>query len=272
MTETYTEYDTRLVEKALTILFGRDSEWAAKDRLDRIDGDVLKSAFRRKSLHFHPDRAASLGMDEATLCELFKRLHGAYRFLNKVVIDEQRKTQDPASNDLWTPGSESKRQSGDVYTGQPNTTGVHRRTTRSSSGLYTGPPPRSYVRFAQFLYYHRIIDWQTMIDAITWQRRVRPKIGEIGRSYRFFDHHDIIRILRNAGPGNLFGATALNLNIIDQRQLLTMVGKQRNMRLPIGRYFIDKRILTPAEVDNLLEQKRRHNMRYGNRRTGERGS
>ena len=90
-----------------------------------------------------------------------------------------------------------------------------------------------------------------------------PKIGEIGRSYRFLGHQDILQVLRNTSVGDLFGATALRLNLIDRRQLLTMVGRQRNVRLPIGRYFIENEILSVDEVRILLEENRRYILRYG---------
>ena len=48
--------------------------------------------------------------------------------------------------------------------------------------FHLSPIPDRPLRFGQFLYYAGLIDWHTMIDAITWQLNVRPKIGEIGRA------------------------------------------------------------------------------------------
>ena len=101
-----------------------------------------------------------------------------------------------------------------------------------------------------------------MIDAITWQHRVRPKVGEIGRSYRFLDFDAVSRILRVSPRGELFGSTAMKLGVLDRRQLSVMLGKQYQLNYPIGRYFLEKDILSRPEIDHLLVQHRRHNSRF----------
>jgi hypothetical protein len=119
--------------------------------------------------------------------------------------------------------------------------------------------PNSELRFAQFLYYNRVIDWKTMIEAVTWQYRVRPKVGEIGRSYNFIDFKGVSDVLRRSPRGELFGNTALRLGVLDIRQLRVMLGKQHQLNYPIGRYFIEQEILSAPEVEHLIAINKRHN-------------
>ncbi len=164
-----------IVEKALKLVFGESSQQAKLDDLNSLDERVLKSAFRKKAMHVHPDRAEVLELDVHVLERLFKRLHGAYRLLNRVLVDESLLVNTP----------------------------VHRRANRPmqtepAARYFTGRTPQGKLRFAQFLYYNGHIDWQSMIDAITWQLIVRPKIGDIGRAYGFFDHSGILSV-QNSG-------------------------------------------------------------------------
>jgi len=107
-----------------------------------------------------------------------------------------------------------------------------------------------------------VIDWKTMIDAVTWQYRVRPKVGEIGRSYRFLDFMSVNSVLKSSPRGELFGATALKLGVLDPRQLRVMLGKQHQLNYPIGRFFTDHEILSKDEVERLLLLNKRHNRHY----------
>ncbi len=218
-----------IVAKALKLVFGSKSKYADLRSLRRLDRGVLKSAYREKAMYFHPDRAQVLGLDENILSELFKRLHGAYRLLNRVLVDES----------LLAPATEPAHSVGRRY--------------------FHGRVPEKKLRFAQFLYYNGLIDWQSMIDAVTWQMQVRPKIGEIGRVYQFFDHSGILSIIRERERTELFGGAALRLGMVNLFQLNAMVGKQRSLNYPIGRFFLEKGIFSSRDMETLLLRSKHHN-------------
>ena len=253
-----------LVRNALRIVFGESSPYSdGLSALATLSQDEVAVWFRKRALELHPDRASTLGIPPDRLEKAFKRLHGAYRLLSRLLEDEALRSRliraDGAASGrgasgLWTPREP-----------EPRERHRHEEPARDESDVrrfYRGRVPESELRFAQFLYYNRVIDWRTMIDALTWQHRVRPKVGEIGRSYRFLDFKAVSRILRVSPRGELFGSTAMKLGVLDRRQLYVMLGKQHQLNYPIGRYFLEQDILSKPEIDHLLVQHRRHNSRF----------
>jgi hypothetical protein len=245
-----TQVSPKLAQGALKLVFGADSSLTSTDLIDRIDPLTLRAAFRNRAMQVHPDRADSLGVDASRLEEAFKRLHGAYRLLTRIVEkDITIETPD-------RPAPSNRRSAGHTAHGKSY--------APADKGYYRGPMPSRPLRFAQYLYYAGLIDWQTMIDAITWQMHVRPKIGEIGRAYRFFDHGEIIEIIREREAGELFGNVALRLGKVSRFQLLAMVGKQKNLNLPIGKYFLEEELFNRPEIESLLLRNQHHNrLMYG---------
>jgi len=265
----------RLTHTALRIVFGDESPIAAEiGTIATLTQRELAACFRRRAMELHPDRAGALGVSTHDLERSFKQLHGAYRLLGRLVEDERLRNRVLASaanrspeRGLWTPTREQpapgqRRAAGDSDA-EPFRTGPDERSRTADAGrrYYRGRVPQGQLRFAQFLYYHQVIDWQTMIDAVTWQYRVRPKLGEIGRSYRFLDFDAVTRVLRSSPRGELFGNTAMRLGVLDRRQLSVVLGKQHQLNYPIGRYFLERGILSRPEIDHLLAQNRRHNMK-----------
>ena len=223
-------------------------------------------------MELHPDRAGALGVSTQDLERSFKRLHGAYRLLGRLVEDEGLRDRvlssvagRPAENTLWTPGREEpgpwQGRSAAAHGSRFQADAETDSQPEAGRRYYHGRVPQGRLRFAQFLYYHQVIDWQTMIDAVTWQYRVRPRLGEIGRSYKFLDFDAVSRVLRNSPRGELFGNTAMRLGLLDRRQLYVVLGKQHQLNFPIGRYFLESGILSRPEIDHLLVQNKRHNIK-----------
>ena len=247
------QVDPALIEKAMRLVFGAEQGGSTASGVSLLTRESLHVAFRKRALACHPDRADVLGVDQAKLNELFKRLHGAYRLLSRLIAGEVV----PASTEP-RPSRAPRRSPHASGESEPQRRSPHRKSASHGKGMYTGPIPNRPLRFAQFLYYSGLIDWQTMIDAIAWQMQVRPKIGEIGRAYRFLDHDGVTAIIRERKTGELFGNVALRTGKLDRRQLLAMIGKQRSLNLPIGRYFIRNGLFVPEDIEELIRQ---NNMR-----------
>jgi hypothetical protein len=262
-----------LVEKAVNLVFSAEPSVTQIRSISDLSEGTLRTAFRKGSMQFHPDRAGVLGLEAGELEERFKRFLGAYRLLNRLASREidiaiQRTNADEnRSTPHSTPRRPASRQPASRQRpagtwGDINGNGRHsqrRSHAPRGKGIYRGVLPKRPLRFAQFLYYAGVIDWQMMIDAITWQMHVRPKIGEIGRAYHFFDYHGVGDIIRAREVGELFGSTALRIGRVNRFQLNAMVGKQLKHNLPIGRYFLEKGLLGQVELSTLLERNRRHN-------------
>lgn len=269
----------RITTNALRIVFGDRSPYASGvATLATLTQRELAIRFRARAMELHPDRAGAVGESSEVLETAFKRLHGAYRVLSRLLEDEalrnrvldaaRRQSGTVGGGGLWTPrahsgaASPAEQQSTERQYSERRQSGPPRSARSSGAGrFFRGRVPTGELRFAQFLYYNRVIDWKTMIDAVTWQYRVRPKIGEIGRAYRFLDFDSVGRVLRSSPRGELFGDTAMKLGLLDRRQLSVVLGKQHQLNYPIGRYFLENDILSRPEIDHLLVQNRRHNMR-----------
>ncbi len=126
--------------------------------------------------------------------------------------------------------------------------------------FHSGSVPRTKLRFAQFLYYSKRIDWETLIKSLSWQFRSRPKLGEIGIGLGYLARTDIAFVLANRKTCEPFGAAMVRFGLVDPYRLSVMLGRQRLMGLPIGRYFVDNGHMIPGEIDAWLEALYRHNL------------
>ena len=132
---------------------------------------------------------------------------------------------------------------------------------------YEGSIPKRKLLLGQFLYYSGRISWKTLINAISWQKRQRPLIGQIALSWGMLSSFDIKRILAyRAMEGNYqekFCTYAWSKGYINLFERLALLGKQRSLQRPIGEYFTEEEGIFPArEIDVLLEKMCKHNRSF----------
>jgi len=132
--------------------------------------------------------------------------------------------------------------------------------TAGAGVFHSGPLPRTELRLAQYLYYLGKIDWNTLIRALCWQYRSRPRTGDIAVELGYMTRHAVHKTLTQRKAGELFGQAALRMGSIEPGEFSVVMGRQRLMKLPIGRYFIDRGLLTEEEMDSCAEDLRRHNI------------
>jgi hypothetical protein len=238
------------IQSALRILFGPTPQ------ATRIDRRAIRSCFRRRAHDLHPDKAQQLGVSSTILAHRFRELRRAYEYLNRALDPHAELLLSPF---VRTPPIETRERS--VYRPRP----VPSPAAGAWQAWRPGPQNGAYLparrlRFAQYLYYSRIIDWPTMIAAMRWQGRKRPRVGEIARELRYLSRPDIADILRHRGLDERFGEAALRLGRINHVRLFAVLGHQRRLDLPIGRFFVDHAILTPDELTAHLEGHMQHNL------------
>ena len=112
----------------------------------------------------------------------------------------------------------------------------------------------------QFLYYSGLISWRTLIEAICWQRRQRPKIGQIAIAWGLISSQDVIRILTDRTLNEKFGECALRIGYISNFEQFALVGKQRQLQRPLGEYFIKSGILSSTDIMNMADKQQLHNL------------
>ena len=228
---------------ACGLLFGSQVE-ISLEFLEYLELSGLRSAYRKKALETHPDRAKALGRDEAKMSDRFREVTLAYERLipivrNKGVVPLPAQSIAESNNEKTNPWRQEKKDFSELF--------------------YTREIPRRELLLGQFLYYSGLISWRTLIKAITWQRRQRPLIGQIALDWEMISRREIQRILMRRNLKGKFGERAIRLGYLSRFQLMALLGKQRNLQSPIGKFFVNEGILRFQDVEVMTERQRVHN-------------
>ncbi len=218
------------------------------DSIRRLQLPALKTAYRKKALETHPDRSEAIGEIASDLSNKFMRINAAYETLRTAIqtkklssVNRLRTRQDYRSTNSSRPNP-----------------------PKSASELrYRGSIPNRTLLTGQFLYYSGMISWRTLIQAICWQQRQRPRIGEIAHQWGILTTYDINNILIERawerGYDYKFADYALHKGYITSFEHMALLGKQHRLQRPIGEYFIGKKILSPQDLRRILHELTLHN-------------
>ena len=236
---------------ACGLLFGSKVE-ISLDFLKYLELSGLRSAYRKKALETHPDRAKTLGRDEAKMNDRFREVTLAYEKLIPIV---RNKGAVPLRGQSIAKINNEK-------------TNAKRQAKKDFSDLFNAKKiPKRELLFCQFLYYSGLISWNTLIRAITWQRKQRPLIGQIALEWKMISYNEIQRILMCRNFRGKFGERAIRLGYLSRFQLMALLGKQRNLQCPIGEFFVNEGILRIQDMETLVEWQKIHNRKVSRRRT-----
>jgi hypothetical protein len=248
------------------------------DFLEYLQPISIKTAYRKRAFETHPDRAKALGSLARDLNTEFIDVQQAYeKLLLFVETNNESTVSTPFFNDFKTrqaPPCRSPEKSS--YTssyqnarqqqkgGQKKSSHDQRYTNKRHKShpdhFYTGIVPKGRLMIGQFLYYSGLISWKTLIEAICWQRRQRPQIGQIAISWRMISSQDVIRILTDRTLNEKFGECALRIGYISNFELLALVGRQRQLQRPLGEYFITSGILSSTDLMSIADKQRLQNL------------
>jgi curved DNA-binding protein CbpA len=220
----------------------------------------IKTAYRKRALETHPDRAKALGSFDRDLNTEFIDVQQAYEKLLLFAKNNNGSNVSPFFNDFkarqapsyQSPENSSYKNTGTHKSGQKK--GYHdpKYTNKKSrihpDHFYTGSIPKGILMIGQFLYYSGLISWRTLIEAICWQRRQRPKIGQIAIAWGLITSEDIMRILTDRTLNEKFGECAHRNGYISNFEQFALVGKQRQLQRPLGEYFVESGILSATDI------------------------
>ncbi len=242
---------------ACRVLFGAELN-ITRDFLEYLQFSGLKTAYRKRALETHPDRVAILGGDddERRHSDLFRQVQSAYENLSSY-LDAREKGV------IIVPGAaraESRRNHG--FSRPARAAG----NTTSARGwdidnLFQGTLPERELRLGHFLYYSGYISWRQIIQALIWQRTQRPRLGEIGRRFGWLDDQDILTVLRSRRTPAPFGRAAIDLGLLTERQVQTLIWRQKSLQRKIGEFFLEEKILAFEELVALIRDQQLHNAR-----------
>jgi len=284
MTVVFAEHD---LFDACRVLFGTELE-VNRAFLEYLQRPGIKSAYRQKALTTHPDVLACQG-DAAQQqgARLFRVVQQAYEHLTtyldardngfrfpplrpaRPAAPAKAKPQASPRPEPWVwPRADSAKSQGRPRPSRPFT----QAGGRPASAWQTAGPwratsiPSRPLLFGHFLLYAGVTNWQTIIKALVWQRTGRPRLGEIGRRFGWLSEKDILHILKHRKLSQPFGASAIRLGFLTERQLGLMIFQQHRMQKKFGEYFIDQQLLSPSQVNELARQFVRHNTSFAPRR------
>lgn len=266
------------------VLFGAELD-ITRNFLEYLQRSGIKSAYRKKALETHPDILASQSDQSdnagAASVDLFRRVQQSYENLTAYldardngfrfppprpnIQAASRKPQPaPRPEQRWsTSGGASRTRPNPDQPG-----GFARPKVRPASAwpaseakVHSAIPCRKLL-FGHYLYYMGITNWHTIIKALVWQRTGRPRLGEIGRRFGWLTEQDILAILKRRNLTDSFGASAVALGYLTERQLGLMIFQQNKLQKRFGEYFVHHNLLTPFQIDELVKHCALHNTTF----------
>ncbi|TAN43955.1 MAG: hypothetical protein EPN22_08675 [Nitrospirae bacterium] len=224
------------------ILFGHEAD-ISNAFLCYLQPSGVKAAFRQKALLTHPDR--HIMFDEQTrkkYTDEFIEADRAYKLLIGYLKKRDNATLKKSATEFGTRPSNSARDYGKYY---------------------SGPLPSRRLLWGEFLYFSGRITWLSLIEAIVWQRKQRPRFGEIAKRWGYLCDRKAALILAKKRPYEKIGETAVRVGLLNLYQVNAVLFYQKLKQEKIGGYFIKKGCLTEADVNALFEEFKRHNGNMG---------
>lgn len=227
---------------ACRILFGHQVS-INRDFLYYIQLEGIKSAFRKKALTTHPDRAVLSGCTEKNPVHFIEAL-SAYKQLADFIDKRERGVYSSASKTNMVQPEEPVRKNHDK--------GYNKR-------YYSGIMPRRPLLFAEYLYYSGIITWESLIQAIVWQQRSKSRFGEVACRLRYLSKEHIWKIIKGRRHKEKIGDAAFRMNFLNRFQVQSILWHQTVSQKRIGTYFVETGIFSSEKLHELLSGHRRYN-------------
>lgn len=268
------------LERDLSLVLGRSFRFHSPE-LSILNPDALKHAYRRRAHELHPDKAVARGLDPEYLSERFKDLQEAFlrvltdmesgAFFRLIAQTHAEPASRPAaSRPAASPQAARNPQAAHAAAPPPAANAARAATPGRSSWprpspeslrvYHAGNVPRMKLRIAQYLYYTRRIDWDTLIQSLAWQFHARPKLGELGIELGYLDQSQVLSILRAKRLDETFGDAALRAGYLDRFRLTVLLGRQRLLGLAIGRYFVTNGHINEADLEDAIKALYAHNL------------
>lgn len=254
--------------KACRTLFGTEVDLSL-DFLSYLQPSGVKTAYRQRVKETHPDIFVGDVAQKRRQTGLFQEVAAAYELFGNFFKQRERGLGLAGPTHPSPRPSQPQPQPGTPPSGFRSGRPAQEKTqARRSSGwgptprqphFYCGHLPSRTLEFGMFLYYQRLIDYRQLVEALVWQRRQRPNLGDIAQRWGWLSDQEIRTILSSRGHLRRFGEKAVHLQYLSQRQLQTLLYYQRSQQKRLGEFFVEKKILTAADIDRLVLEQQAHN-------------
>lgn len=252
------------VLQACQVLFGKEVR-VGLDFLYYLQPSGVKAAYRRRAKEVHPDLYHKApGEVVRRNAERFRELTEAHTLLCEFF--RQRDAGE------WRPQPRPRR----VPPHRPATAKSSPRqgcSRNSATHFFHGQLPQTTLNIGRFCYYRGVVPYATLIEALSWQRRQRPVIGEIARRWGWLSDEGVRQVFALRDLPGKFGERAVTLGLLTPRQVQDLLYYQRARQQRLGRYFVEQGLVSEEEMARLVEEMRRHNtaMNSGGSRGPRRG-
>jgi len=235
------------VLKACRTLFGPDV-WLDRHFLGYLQPDGVRAAYRQRAKETHPDRFPGEQRIQKLQAEHFHAVHHAYDLVRSFLAQ-----RDQAGLKFSTSRTSHQRE-------QPPPHAHPHREKPAHSG--SGPIPSRAYEIGSYLYAAGAIGYHALIEALVWQRRQRPPVGETARRWGWLDEQTIRRImLHRSRHCRRFGEKAVEMGLLTPFQVRTLLFHQRSRHQKLGQYFVQQGYLSAEELDALVQQRKGQNAR-----------
>ena len=230
--------ENELIE-ACRILFGQHVV-VSSDFLWYIQPCGAKSAYRQKAKETHPDLCVSGDQQHIQKrAEDFREVARAYQLINDFLKERSRSgrvvtRQGPTSPAPPRPANPAKR--------------PRRHTPRPETRSEAFDPTVGVMEVGIFLYRRGVVTLSELAEALVWQRRQRPPLGEIACRWGWLTETTLKTVLDSRVPFSRFGEKAIRLGLLTPSQVRTLLFYQRSQQQRIGEYFIQKGIVSSEQM------------------------
>jgi len=232
--------ETSLIS-ACRVLFGPDIE-LSREFLFYMQPSGVKAAYRQRAKESHPD--ATSHHDQSTQrrqLDRFREVTDAYKLICTFFSQK-------------TAGATAKQ-----HYGYSSAMSQAKRQPQPEPLYYRGPIPPRPLEIGRYLYYRGIIPYQALIQALGLQRRQRPSVGRIARSWGWLTGDGINNILFCQHLEGRFGDKAEHLGLLNRFQINSILHYQKTRQKKLGQYFVQMGYTTPLQMDKLVHDLHEHN-------------
>lgn len=131
-----------------------------------------------------------------------------------------------------------------------------------SDVYYRGEVVPRVLRLGQYLYYRGAIGRRMLDDALEWQKRRRPLMGQIALRHGMLSPHQFGMLLYSLSDYALFGQAARAQGILTDEELEDIARAQSRYQCRIGDYFVQMGIFPKNRIEeyhrDLCEHNRAH--------------
>jgi len=210
----------------------------------------VKSAYRKKAKETHPDRSFFADpVFQKKQTERFRAILESYetleRFFKKRSEERGKAFHRPAASVRSRPAHRTPGYQASAH--QPRS--------------FDGPVPNFTMELGRYLFHRRAISYPSLIQALAWQRRQRPVIGDIARRWGWLDQDRSRQIADYRGQPFPFGERCVHLGFLSPFQVRLLLAYQRTQQQRLGRYFLELGVLAHEEMEQLVADLKEHNAR-----------